>query len=48
VLLAGADLMPGVYSVMNIVGLILLGIATLLTIVSGIEYFVKNPTVLKG
>ena len=48
VLLAGADLMPGVYSVMNIIGLILLGIATLLTIVSGIEYFVKNPTVLKG
>ncbi len=47
VLLVGADVMPGLYSIMNIVGLSLLGIATILTIVSGIEYIVKNPTVLK-
>lgn len=48
VLLVGADVNPGLYSVTNIVGLSLLGIATLLTIISGIEYMVKNPTVLKG
>ena len=47
VLLVGADVMPGLYSIVNIVGLALLGVATLLTIVSGIEYIVKNPTVLK-
>ena len=48
VLLVGADLNPGLYSVTNIIGLALLGVATVLTIVSGIEYIVKNPTVLKG
>ncbi len=46
VLLAGASF-AGLYSVVNIIGLSLLAIATLLTIVSGIEYIVKNPTVLK-
>ena len=33
--------------IFNIVGLILLGIATILTIVSGINYLVKNKAVLK-
>lgn len=47
VLLAGASLMPGVYSVINIIGLVLLAIATALTIISGFEYIVKNSTVLK-
>ncbi len=46
VLLAGASFC-GLYSVINIVGLSLLGVATILTIVSGVEYVVKNPTVLK-
>ncbi len=46
VLLVGASF-AGLYSIINIVGLCLLGIATVLTIVSGIEYVVKNPTVLK-
>ncbi len=46
VLLAGASF-SGLYSVVNIVGLSLLGIATVLTIVSGVEYIIKNPTVLK-
>ena len=47
VLLVGADIMPGVYSVMNIVGLALLGASTLLAIVSGVEYVVKNRALLK-
>ncbi len=47
VLLCGADLMPGLYSVINIVGLVFLGLATLLTIYSGIECIVKNVDVLK-
>ena len=47
VLLVGADLMPGLYSVINIVGLAFLGLATLLTIYSGIECIVKNIEVLK-
>ncbi len=46
VLLVGASF-AGLYSIVNIIGLSLLGIATVLTIVSGIEYIVKNPTVLK-
>ena len=48
VLLVGADVMPGLYSVMNIVGLVLLGIATLLTIYSGTECIVKNRAVLSN
>lgn len=46
VLLIGAeiDIMP--YSVTNIIGLALLGVATLLTIYSGIECIVKNRKVL--
>ncbi len=47
VLLVGADLMPGLYSTLNVVGLCLLGLATLLTIYSGIECIVKNIDVLK-
>ena len=47
VLLFGADLMPGLYSIVNIVGLAILGLATLLTIYSGIECVVKNREVLK-
>ena len=47
VLLLGAQFMPGLYSVVNIVGLALLGVSTLLTIYSGIECIVKNRQVLK-
>ncbi len=47
VLLISADFMPGLYSTLNIVGLCFLGIATLLTIYSGIECIVKNIDVLK-
>lgn len=46
-LLIGADVTPGLYGIMNIIGLVLLGIATLLTVVSGVEYLVKNKQVLK-
>ena len=48
VLLVAADLVAGLYSWLNIVGLVLLGIATILTIVSGTECIVKNRAVLKG
>ena len=47
VLLLSADFMPGLYSTLNIVGLGFLGLATLLTIYSGIECIVKNIDVLK-
>lgn len=47
VLLASANLVPGLYSWLNIVGLVLLALATLLTIVSGTECIVKNRAVLK-
>lgn len=47
VLLVGASVMPGLYTLVNIVGLVLLGIATILTIVSGIECIIKNREVLK-
>ena len=46
VLLAGADVTPGLYAPVNIVGLVLLGISTLLTIYSGTECIVKNRKVL--
>ncbi|MBE7089219.1 MAG: CDP-diacylglycerol--glycerol-3-phosphate 3-phosphatidyltransferase [Clostridiales bacterium] len=46
VLLIGADINPETYSVMNIVGLALLGVATVLTIISGVECMVKNRAVL--
>ncbi|MBR1968669.1 MAG: CDP-diacylglycerol--glycerol-3-phosphate 3-phosphatidyltransferase [Clostridia bacterium] len=47
VLLVGADFMPEAFSVLNIIGLALLGVATLLTIYSGIECLIKNKSVLK-
>ena len=47
ILLVGADVMPNLYSAINVVGLVFLGIATLLTIYSGIECIVKNVEVLK-
>lgn len=46
VLLVGADVTPGLYAPVNIVGLVLLGISTLLTIYSGTECIVKNRKVL--
>ena len=46
VLLVGADFC-GLYGVVNMIGLVLLGIATLLTIISGTECIVKNASVLK-
>ncbi len=47
VLLVGAQFMPAEYSLINIIGLVLLGVATILTIVSGVECIVKNRAVLK-
>lgn len=47
VLLVGAEFMPSLFGVVNIIGLSLLGIATILTIFSGIECIVKNKEVLK-
>ena len=47
VLLVGADVMPGIYSAVNIAGLVLFGIAVLLTVISGTECIVKNRSVLK-
>ena len=47
VLLVGANFC-GLYGVINVIGLVLLGISTLLTIVSGTECIVKNSSVLKG
>ena len=46
VLLVAAEI-TGLYGLANIVGLVLLGIATLLTIISGTECIVKNRAVLK-
>lgn len=47
ILLVSANVDPGLYSVLNIVGLIMLGLATLLTIISGTECIVKNREILK-
>ncbi|MBQ0099511.1 MAG: CDP-diacylglycerol--glycerol-3-phosphate 3-phosphatidyltransferase [Firmicutes bacterium] len=47
VLLIGACFMSGIYTVINIVGLSLLGVAGVLTIYSGTHYIVKNIDVLK-
>ncbi len=47
VLLVSADFMPGLYSTLNLIGLCFLGVATLLTIYSGVECIVKNIDVLK-
>ena len=40
--------MPEIYSAFNIAGLVLFGIAILLTVVSGTECIVKNRAVLAG
>lgn len=48
VLLAGKQFMPETYSVLNVVGLVLFGIAVLLTVISGTECIVKNRAVLKS
>ena len=45
VLLAGASF-GGLYSTVNVIGLCLLGVATILTIISGVECIVKNKSVL--
>lgn len=47
ILLVGADWMPGIYTTINVMGLIVLGVATILTIISGTECIVKNRSVLK-
>ena len=47
ILLIAAEITPQLYGWANIVGLVLLGIATLLTIISGTECIVKNRAVLK-
>ena len=48
VLLVGANVQPGIYTAFNIAGLAVLGIATLLTVISGTEAIVKNAAVLKA
>ncbi len=48
VLLAGKQFMPETYSALNVVGLVLFGIAVLLTVISGTECIVKNRAVLKS
>lgn len=47
VLLIAADITPVLYGWANIVGLALLGLATVLTIISGVECIVKNRAVLQ-
>lgn len=46
VLLFGASIMPEEYSVLNIIGLALFGVAILLTIISGAECLIKNRKVI--
>ena len=46
-LLVAAEITPAVYDTADIVGTVLLGISALLTVISGIECFVKNRNVLK-
>ncbi len=48
VLLVGKQFMPETYSVLNVAGLALFGIAVLLTVISGTECIVKNRAVLKS
>ena len=47
VLLLGASFDAGLYSTVNVVGLCLLGVATVLTVISGAECIIKNRKVLK-
>ena len=46
-LLIGAQFQPGLYTALNVIGLVMLGLATALTIVSGTEAIAKNASVLK-
>ena len=46
VLLFGASIMPEEYSIHNIIGLALFGVAILLTIISGAECLIKNRKVI--
>lgn len=48
VLLVGAEFTPESYSVINTIGLILFGIAVLLTVYSGIECMIKNKNVIES
>lgn len=48
VLLCGAQFQAGVYTTLNVIGLVALCLATLLTVVSGTEAIVKNLSVIKG
>ncbi len=47
ILLVGANVMPGLYTIMNVVGLVALGLATIMTIISGASCLIKNKDVLK-
>ena len=47
ILLVGASVDAGLYSVTNIIGLCFLGVSAVLTIVSGAECIIKNRKVLK-
>lgn len=47
ILLVGANIMPGLYTVINIVGMAILGVATVMTIISGASCLIKNKEVLK-
>nr|MBO4517465.1 CDP-diacylglycerol--glycerol-3-phosphate 3-phosphatidyltransferase [Clostridia bacterium] len=47
VLLVGAQFQAGLYTAVNIVGLSALGLAALLTVISGAEAIIKNISVLK-
>ena len=47
VLLVGVEINSTPYSIVNLIGLILFGIAVVLTIISGAECIIKNRAVLK-
>ena len=47
VLLVGAQFQAGLYTAVNIAGLVALGIAALLTVISGAEAIIKNISVLR-
>ena len=47
VLLVGAEIDTALYSVTNLIGLIIFGVAVILTIISGAECIIKNRGVLK-
>ena len=46
VLLVGAQITPAVFDTVNIIGMVALGVSTLLTIYSGVECLVKNKGIL--